>query len=532
MINNRHGKETPTTGSQIIVEQPVKVLLVDDRPDKLIALESILADPAIELVLAHSGKEALRLVLAHDFAVILLDVSMPIMDGFETASLIRQRKSSEHTPIIFITAYSDTEMPASRGYSLGAVDYIFAPVNPDILRAKVSVFIELFKKAREAQRQGEWLRKLAERRASTLEVRLDNLLNRLNVGVFNATSDGVLISANPAFFQLFGINPAIDPATFNLARLYPQEADHEQLIALLKSEGQVQDYHVRQRNLDGTLMWVSLSNVLVTDVKGNQHIDGLVEDITARKMAEAALMAKMEELARSNAELEEFAYVASHDLQEPLRMVSSYSSLLAGRYAQSLDEKGQSYLGQLIGGASRMQDLIRDILAFAKIGKLPNHALVDCNEVIEKTLFNLKEIIADSGAIITRDQLPTLIAEPVLLGQVFQNLIGNAIKFRHKERPATVHISVERSGAFWSFAVTDNGIGIPPQFYEKIFGVFQRLHSSDDYAGTGIGLAICRKAIQKHGGTITVNSVPEGGSVFRFLLSGNEPDQSLITKSA
>ena len=178
-MKNTQGNETPTLGNQVVSNQPVKVLLVDDRPDKLIALESILAGPALELVLAHSGKEALRLVLAHEFAVILLDVSMPIMDGFETASLIRQRKSSEHTPIIFITAYSDSEMPASRGYSLGAVDYIFAPVVPEILRAKVSVFIDLFKKAREAQRQGEWLKNQAERRASSLEVRLDNLLNQI-----------------------------------------------------------------------------------------------------------------------------------------------------------------------------------------------------------------------------------------------------------------------------------------------------------------------------------------------------------------
>ena len=531
-MKNSHGNETPTSGNQVVSDQPVKVLLVDDRPDKLIALQSILAGPALELVLANSGKEALRLVLAHDFAVILLDVSMPIMDGFETASLIRQRKSSEHTPIIFITAYSDSEMPASRGYSLGAVDYIFAPVDPDILRAKVSVFIDLFKKSQKIQYQSEWLRKQAERRASSLEIRLDDLLNRLNVGVFSATSDWVLISANPAFFRLFGINPAIAPETFNLAKLYSQEEDRVNLMARLESEGQVQDYHVRQCHLDGTLMWVSLSKVLVTDDKGNRHIDGLVEDITDRKMAEATLMAKMEELARSNAELEEFAYVASHDLQEPLRMVSSYSSLLAERYAQQLDEKGKMFLGQLVGGARRMQALIRDILAFAKIGKLPNHALVDCNEVIEKALFNLKDIIADSGATVTRDQLPTLIGEPVLLGQVFQNLISNAIKFRHKDRCPTVHVSVERRGAFWSFAVTDNGIGIPPQFYEKIFSVFQRLHSSDDYAGTGIGLAICRKAIQKHGGTISVQSVPGSGSVFRFQLSSSETDHLHIANSA
>ena len=170
------------------MDQPVKVLLVDDRPDKLLALESILSGPGLKLIMAHSGKEALRLVLLHEFAVIFLDVSMPIMDGFETAALIRQRKSSQHTPIIFITAYSDNEMPAARGYSLGAVDYIFAPVAPDILRAKVSVFIDLFKKAGEIQRHSEGLQKRAESRASSLEIRLDDLLNRLNVGVFSAAN--------------------------------------------------------------------------------------------------------------------------------------------------------------------------------------------------------------------------------------------------------------------------------------------------------------------------------------------------------
>ena len=143
---------------------------------------------------------------------------------------------------------------------------------------------------------------------------------------------------------------------------------------------------------------------------------------------------------------------------------------------------------------------------------------MNCNEVIEKALYNLQDITTDSGAVITHDQLPTIIGEPVLLGQVFQNLIGNAIKFRHKERPPIVHISAERSGLFWSFSVKDNGIGIAPQYLEKIFGVFQRLHTRDDYAGTGIGLAICRKAIQKHGGTISVTSEPGSGSVFRFTL--------------
>jgi PAS domain S-box-containing protein len=513
-------------------QEPVKVLLVDDRPEKLLALESVLTGLGQELVLARSGKEALRLVLAHEFAVILLDVSMPIMDGFETAALIRQRKTSEHTPIIFITAFNATDTHASRGYSLGAVDYIFAPVVPDVLRAKVSVFIDLFRKTREVKRHGEWLRSEAEHRVASLESRLDRLLNRLNVGVFRSTREGVLISANPTFFRLFGINPTVSPDSINLAKLYLHEEDRVALISRLERDGQVQEYHVRQRRFDGALIWVSLSKALVTDTDGQRHIDGLVEDITARKEAEAALMAKAEELARSNAELEEFAYVASHDLQEPLRMVSSYSSLLAGRYADRLDEKGRTFLDQLVGGAKRMQELIRDILAFSKIGKLPTQVPVDCNEVIDKVLFNLQDIITDSRAAITRDQLPTVTGDPVLLGQIFQNLIGNAIKFRHKERSPVVHIGVERNGAFWSFSVKDNGIGISPQYHDKIFGVFQRLHTRDDYAGTGIGLAICRKAVQQHGGSITVESELGHGSIFRFMLSCGENGFQLRAQSA
>ena len=174
------------------------------------------------MITARSGKEALRLVLQHEFAVILLDVSMPIMDGFEAAALIRQRKASERTPIIFITAMSATDTHATRGYSLGAVDYIYAPVLPDVLRAKVGVFIDLFERAREIRRQADWLRVEAERRASNLETRLDGLLNRLNVGVFRSTIEGQLISANPAFRRIFGIAAGADLTAINIASLYQQ----------------------------------------------------------------------------------------------------------------------------------------------------------------------------------------------------------------------------------------------------------------------------------------------------------------------
>jgi PAS domain S-box-containing protein len=494
------------------------VLLVDDRRDKLLALQSVLEGLSDELVLARSGKEALRQVLNHEFAVILLDVSMPIMDGFETAALIRKRKSSEHTPIIFITAMSVADTHATRGYSLGAVDYIFAPVLPDVLRAKVSVFIDLFRKARDIRRQADWLRVEAERRAATLESRLDGLLNRLNVGVFRSTIGGDLLSANPSFFRIFGLSPAVDLSTVNLANLYLEGEDRSRLLNRLEAEGRVQEYHVRQRRVDGTIIWVSLSKALSIDADGWRCIDGLVEDVTVRKEAEAAIIAKSEELARSNAELEEFAYVASHDLQEPLRMVSSFSTLIAERYREQVDSQGRIFLDQIVKGAERMRTLIRDILAYSRLGKPAAPVLVDCDELLDKVLFNLQARIEESGAEIRRNPLPAVPGDAVLLGQIFQNLLGNALKFRSHDVRPVISIGARRQGAFWEFVVADNGIGIDPQYHERIFRVFQRLHSNDEYSGTGIGLAICRKAVHHHGGEITLESRPGCGATFRFTL--------------
>ena len=387
-----------------------------------------------------------------------------------------------------------------------------------MLRAKVAVFIDLFARGRELRRQSDWLRQEAERRASTLETRLDGLLNRLNVGVFRSTVEGRLMSANPAFRRIFGLGASVDLTTINVASLYQQTEDRAALLARLEREGRIQDHHVRQRRVDGTFIWVSLSKTLVAESGSGRWIDGLVEDITTRKEAEAALIAKSEELARSNAELEEFAYIASHDLQEPLRMVASYSSLVADRYREVLDDKGKVFLGHLVEGAKRMQGLVRDILAYSKVGKAPAPQEVDCEALIEKVLYNLQQVIDDTGADIQRARLPTVVGDPVLIGQVFQNLIGNAIKFRAKGVKPVIAIGAERDERAWRFSVADNGIGIAAEYHERIFRVFQRLHTASEYAGTGIGLAICRKAIEHHGGTISLTSAPGQGATFTFSI--------------
>ncbi len=237
-----------------------------------------------------------------------------------------------------------------------------------------------------------------------------------------------------------------------------------------------------------------------------------------RKLAEQELAQKVEELARSNKELEQFAYVASHDLQEPLRMVASYTQLLGERYKGQLDESADKYIGYAVEGAQRMQTLIRDLLAFSRAGR--NKAAggsVDANLVMKEVLQNLASAIEESGAVIVYDNLPVVAADPLQLGQLLQNLIGNAIKFRTAKAP-TITVQAEPAGSFWQFSVSDDGIGIAPEHVEAVFSVFHRLHTRVEYPGNGIGLAICKKIVEQYGGRIWVESTPGRGSSFKFTL--------------
>jgi signal transduction histidine kinase len=224
------------------------------------------------------------------------------------------------------------------------------------------------------------------------------------------------------------------------------------------------------------------------------------------------------ELARSNTELEQFAYVASHDLQEPLRMVASYVQLLARRYKGKLDSEAEEFISFAVDGSKRMQDLIQALLAYSRIGtKGRQFAPTNCEVVLQNALKNLQIAIEDSQARITHDLLPTVMGDSIQLGQLFQNLIGNAIKFRG-EKPPCVHVTAERQGSDWLFSFRDDGIGIDSQYAERIFVIFQRLHSKEDYPGTGIGLALCKKIVERHNGRIWVESEAHKGSTFRFTL--------------
>ncbi len=249
-------------------------------------------------------------------------------------------------------------------------------------------------------------------------------------------------------------------------------------------------------------------------------MQGTTRDVTERKIARAKLNKTLSDLKRSNTDLEQFAYVASHDLQEPLRMINGYLDLIKRKYKGKLDSDMDNYIELVVSGAYRMQLLIDDLLKYSRVGNHANPLIpTECENILDQSLSNLKTSIDDSGAVVTHDPLPTLIADGSQLVHVFQNLISNAIKFKDG-KPPRIHISAKKDGSEWLFSVADNGIGIEPEFFDRIFVIFQRLHGKSEYSGTGIGLAICKKIVRQHGGRIWVESEIGEGSTFYFTIQG------------
>jgi len=271
---------------------------------------------------------------------------------------------------------------------------------------------------------------------------------------------------------------------------------------------------------DGSLfpIEVTLSSLATTDE--GVLLSVAIRDVTVRKQAEARLLQTVEELNRSNEELSQFAYIASHDLQEPLRMVASYTQLLSKRYAGKLDADADEFIAYAVDGAERMQRLIQDLLAYSRVGTKGKELVeTSSEEALESALMNLDAAVEESGALVTHDPLPGVMADERQLVQLFQNLVGNAIKYQSPGVPL-IHVSfVKESDKKWMFSVRDNGLGIEPRYFERIFGMFQRLHRREEFGGTGIGLAICKKIVERHGGTISVESTLGQGSTFRFSLS-------------
>ena len=348
--------------------------------------------------------------------------------------------------------------------------------------------------------------------------------------IVETVPDGMLILdeklrvqvANRSFYQTFEVSPEATDGRF-IYDLGNGEWNIPELRHVLE-EILPQNKTVESFEVEHDFPDIGLRVMLLNARQVHQHEAGssfillVISDITERRKIERVLALQAEEVARSNADLQQFAYVASHDLQEPLRMVTSYVKLIERQYKGKLDSNADEFIAFAVDGAMRMQSLISDLLTYARISttSIPV-ARIDFNTVLERTLANLEMATRESGCLITHDTLPTLVADASQLGQVFLNLIGNAIKFRGAA-PLQIHVSAVAQEDAWLFSICDNGIGFEPEFSERIFVIFQRLHSREEYSGTGIGLAICKKIIEGHRGHIWVESQPGAGSTFYFTL--------------
>jgi signal transduction histidine kinase len=412
-----------------IREKParVKILIVDDKENNLVSMESLLWEEGYNIVKARSGKEALKILLKDfDFTLILMDVEMPELNGFETAAMIYEREKLKHIPIIFITAHSYGDENLYKGYRTGAVDYIYKPIQPDLLRVKVMVFAELYRK------------------------------NHLLM------------------------------------------AQEQKLIAI-------------NRNLE-----IEIKDRIASETKINDLNKQLLQNINTLEL--------------TNKELDRFAFMASHDLQEPIRKIRIFSNRIAEKYYEQIGDEGKVYIDKMQLACSRMQNLIGDILAFSKISVTRDSLeLSDMNKLLDEVVTEMELPIQEKKAKVSVDKLPSVHVNPVLIKSLFQNLISNSLKYSKEDASPEIKITggIDKSyklndqaetTSYCRIYVQDNGIGFEQQYAEQIFTMFTRLHINTEYAGTGIGLAMCKKIVEEHDGYISAKSEVNKGTTFTISL--------------
>jgi PAS domain S-box-containing protein len=516
----------------------VNILLVDDRDDKLLALEAILSTLGQNLVKARSGKDALRWLLKEEFAVILLDVTMPGIDGFETASLIRKRPSTEHTPIIFVTSVSASETNVYKGYSLGAVDYILSPILPDVLRAKVSVFVELYNRAEQIKEQSERLRQAEEREHQRRLAEAADLLDRetkrnrfftLSLDLLAiADFSGYILQSNPAWESTLGYSEEELKARSGLDLAHPD--DYQSMYVKFEElkQGTCTTYFEgRYRCRDGTYKWLGWT---AAPFISDKLIYIFARDITRRKEAEEKVQNLNQELnnqlsalTETNRQLEAFNYSISHDLRAPLRSMQCFAQALLDECASGLGPEGQDYAERIIKSSHYMDALLRDLLQYSRVARSElSLSPVNLDAVIRDALDqNEKEIIDKKAVVEIRNPLASVIGHPMTLVQMLANLIGNALKFVQSPALPLIKIYTEPVDGLVRIWVEDNGIGIAPEHQGKIFDLFVRLHSNSSYSGTGVGLAIVQKGAERMSGSVGVSSKPGIGSRFWIELPAN-----------
>lgn len=367
----------------------------------------------------------------------------------------------------------------------------------------------------------------SDTRTSATEQRLLGIIDSATDAIITVDKDQKITLFNAAAERMFCC-PVAEAVGQSLSRFIPLRFReiHGEHIRIYGETGVTTRAMASQRQLmalrasgEEFPVEATISQIVVA---GHKLFTAIVRDVSERTRAEEALTRQTEELARSNVELERFAYVASHDLQEPMRTVQSFAQLLQRNFGESLKGDAEEYLNFIVGGVQRMQTLINDLLAYSRVSSQgAAFAPADCAQIFAKVLENLQASIKSDQAIVTVEPLPVVMGDATQLGQIFQNLLVNAIKF-HGKRTPQIHISVKEAATAWVFSVVDNGIGIAEEYFDRIFIIFQRLHTSDEYGGTGIGLAICKKIAERHGGHIWLESVIGQGSTFYFSVLKRE----------
>ncbi|MBD0336264.1 MAG: response regulator, partial [Cyanobacteria bacterium Co-bin13] len=533
----------------MLLDSTVNVLLVDDHPENLAALEAMLERPGQNLVKAHSGEEALRCLLNQDFAVILLDVQMPGIDGFETATLIRQRERSCHTPIIFLTAFHTGETSAFTGYALGAVDYLLKPIDPAILTSKVAVFVDLFKKTLEVQRQAAQLT-LINSELKRSEERFRSLSACSPIGIFLTDTSGRCTYTNPSCQAICGFRLEDNWKLGWSMFMHPEDRDRVLPDWLdFMHKGWAYSTEFRICPPDGQVRWVQVrTSPMLSDHGQLLGQVGTIEDISERKQAEAIHEQIIrEQAARQQAEAanrmkDEFLMLVSHELRTPLNATLGWSRLLLTR---ELDEETVTRALETINrNACSQAKLIEDLLDVSKLmqGKL---RLSICPVNLTKLLGFVLETVqplleAKSIQVETRlDPMASkVLGDPERLQQIMLNLLSNAIKFTAEGGRIEVGLAVVKAEArepagdqgggavegsenFAQLMVTDTGIGIPAEFLPHVFDRFRQADSTTTrvYGGLGLGLAIAYHLVELHGGQIHAYSKGEGlGSTFTVHL--------------
>lgn len=506
------------------------ILIVDDRPDNIYSLQKLLEINNFKVDTAASGEEALRKILRNTYFLIILDVQMPGMDGFEVAEAITGYSKSKDIPIIFLSAVNVEKRFIAKGYTSGAIDYITKPFDPDILLLKVSTFYRLNQQTRALNETQEALWQSLEE--------LRSILESIQQIAFTLNAAGEIEFVNRYWYEYAAdktVFPEAEdgtPAVADCVRVAlasgVQEVNEVRIRHISRNEYR---YHLLSmtpvRKDDRIVKWVGI----FTDIHEQKMINQLLENRVHERTL--ALQQANRELEISNHELQQFAYIASHDLKEPLRKIQVFSNLISGKIGEEQPE-ALHYLNRVVHSAERMNKLITDVLDYSKLSITSIFHVTDINTVIREIMDDMELLIAEKQALIHVDELLPLEVIPSQIRQVFQNIISNAIKFSRAGTQPVIHIRGERvaeratdskvapEGAWYRITVSDNGIGFDDTYRTRIFEIFQRLHGRNEYEGTGIGLAIVKKIIDTHNGLITAQSEPGNGSTFIMVLPVNQ----------